>query len=142
MTYALHTPYGPVRFTGNKDSEKWAAEYVAELGRPAVAANTRIAELESELKLYRALCEGYTLEELQNMSLTFKAQIDMLRARPAVPRDWVENVLELCNDALGRFPMTEAMMAAMYESTGDRGKYPNAADWLAHAALREVQCHD
>lgn len=27
------------------------------------------------------LCEGYTLEELQRMSLTFKAQIDVLRAR-------------------------------------------------------------
>lgn len=38
-----------------------------------------------ELQLYRALCEGYTLEELQRMSLTFKAQIDVLRARPTVP---------------------------------------------------------
>lgn len=38
-----------------------------------------------ELQLYRALCGGYTLEELQRMSLTFKAQIDVLRARPAVP---------------------------------------------------------
>lgn len=29
------------------------------------------------------MCGGYTLEELQRMSLTFKAQIDVLRARPS-----------------------------------------------------------
>lgn len=34
------------------------------------------------VKLAAALCDGYTLEELQRMSLTFKVQIDVLRARP------------------------------------------------------------
>lgn len=32
----------------------------------------------AELQLYRALCEGYTLEELQRMSLTFKTQIEAI----------------------------------------------------------------
>lgn len=41
--------------------------------------------LEAELGLYRALCAGYTLEELRGMSLTFKSQIEVLRGRAAVP---------------------------------------------------------
>lgn len=57
----------------------------------------------------------------------------------AVPEGWSQQVFELCNDMMGCFPMTEAMMACMYESTGDRGKYPNAADWLARAALAAAQ---
>ena len=57
----------------------------------------------------------------------------------AAPEGWSQQVFELCNDMLGCFPMTEAMMACMYKSTGDRGKYPNAADWLARAALAAAQ---
>ena len=43
--------------------------------------NNAIGEAMQELRLYRALCDGYTLDELRSMSLTFKAQIDVLRGR-------------------------------------------------------------
>lgn len=55
-------------------------------GCPACIARER-DELEQELQLYRALCHGYTLDEMGRMSLTFKAQIDVLRGRVAVPED-------------------------------------------------------
>lgn len=48
---------------------------------------TAVAEAMQELQLYRALCDGYTLDELARMSLTFKAQIDVLRGRVAVPEE-------------------------------------------------------
>ena len=45
-------------------------------------------------------------------------------------------IMEVCNDWMSaRMPMTEAMHSAFLESTGDRGKYPNALDTLARLAL-------
>jgi len=57
-------------------------------------------------------------------------------AKMVVPDGWQQQVFELCNDVMmSRLPMTEAMTNCMYQSTGDRNKYPNAADWLARAAI-------
>lgn len=45
-------------------------------------------------------------------------------------------IFEVCNDWMcARLPMTEVMHSAFMESTGDRGKYPNALDTLARIAL-------
>ena len=45
-------------------------------------------------------------------------------------------IFEVCNDWMcASMPMTEAMHTAFLESTGDRGKYPNALDALARLAL-------
>ena len=45
-------------------------------------------------------------------------------------------IFEVCNDwAVSGMPVTTAIHAAFMESTGDRGKYPNALDTLARLAL-------
>ena len=45
-------------------------------------------------------------------------------------------IFEACNDAMcAGIPMTPAMQQAFLESTGNRGKYPNALDSLARLAL-------
>lgn len=76
MAYALHTPYGPVAFRGEDKAEEWAADYIIELQKPVRYMGERVA-------LAVALCDGYTLEELRGMSLTFKSQIEVLRGRVA-----------------------------------------------------------
>lgn len=69
----LHLPDGTVR-----DVQAYEAPSLVD---------SAIAEAMQELRLYRALCDGYTLDELVRMSLTFKAQIDVLRGRVAVPEE-------------------------------------------------------
>ena len=62
---------------------------------------------------------------------------EAVRAKyPEIPDGWQQQIFELCNDVMmSGLPMTEAMTNCMHQSTGDRYKYPNAADWLARVAL-------
>lgn len=55
---------------------------------PAGIVNVRgHADAAEFVELATRLCDGYTLDELRRMSLTFKAQIDVLRGRAAVPEE-------------------------------------------------------
>lgn len=90
---------------------------------------TAVAEAMQELQLYRALCDGYTLDELRRMSLTFKAQIDVLRGRGNASA--VEEFL------LVWFDTTEEWVAVLPNGRVLRGKW-GAVGYALNAALEHL----
>lgn len=119
-----------------EQAAKAAQEHGVALGAEWFTEQEAACNLDSADAKFVAAASPLVVLELIGRVRAAEVALRELSPAAAAPEGWPQQVFELFNDIMTCVPMTDAMMACMYESTGDRGKYPNAADWLARAALQ------